>query len=1087
MTHALVVDDKPENLYLLRALLQGHGYSVDQARHGAEALTLARQTPPDLVISDLLMPVMDGYTLLRHWKADARLRAIPFVVYTATYTEPKDERLALDLGADAFIVKPAEPEPFMARIQEVLAQKQRGALPPAQTPHAGETILLQEYNATLVRKLEKKALQLEEANQRLQKDMAARQVAEAALREALDIQSFVIEGTGTALWDWDLATNQVRYSREWKRMLGYVEDEVANHLGEWKRLTHPDDVEPTLAKVAPFLQQPAGVFEAEFRMRHKSGQYRWILSRATAKLNAEGKPVRLLGLNTDITERKQAEDQLQERERRLSTLISNLPGAVFRVRNDHDYTAEYISDQIAALTGYPADDFRDNRRNFGELMHPDDRDRVWNETQKALGEHCPYEVTYRFIDAHGREKWNWERGRGAFDANGELQAVEGFVQDITERKQAEQVLQDSEERFRATFEQAAVGIAQVAPDGRWLQVNRKLCDIVGYSREELLQRTFQDITYPEDLDTDLAFVRQMLTGEIQTYGMEKRYVRKDGSLIWIYLTVGLVWQSTGEPKYFISVVEDISARKQAEADKLRLEQLLVQAQKMEAIGQLTAGIAHDFNNILASVLGYSSLALDQYVPDKSSKLADYLREVQNAGNRARELIASLLAFSRSGSSDRRRVLVGPLVKEVMKTLEPAIRSSIALTANIEAADAHVLADPVQLYQVIMNLVINARDALGEHGRITVNVRRSHIANGHCAGCHADFGGDFVELVVSDTGPGIPAAALPHIFEPFFTTKATGKGSGLGLSVVHGVVHDCGGHVWVESTPNQGTVMRIVLPEAGTAEAAIATPLAAPAPAQPADGRHILVVDDDAAVAELIGETLQARGYRVTVYTDSREAFNHFAAAPAELDALVSDQTMPGLTGVELAKAVRALQPELPIILCTGYSATLDSELATDLGVRLFYKPAPFEGLIPVLTELFAVHPGAGKPAHVLLVDDDDSVVILITRILEQLHYQVTGAADAKTALATLTANPREYDVLVTDIGLPDRSGLELARAARQLRPDLPIILTTGALRPGEAETAQGLGIQDIVLKPNTVRELGAILDRLVREARRPRG
>lgn len=315
MKRVLIVDDGPENLYLLRALLEGSGYEVDEARHGAEALTKARQTPPALIISDLLMPVMDGYTLLRQWKADARLREIPFVVYTATYTEPKDERLALDLGADAFILKPAEPEPFMIRLREVLERKRRGALSPSHMPQADETVLLKEYSAVLVQKLEEKIQQLGQTSRALEEDNARRQQVEAALRE-------------------------------------------------------------------------------------------------------------------------------------------------------------------------------------------------------------------------------------------------------------------SEERFRATFEQAAVGIAQVAPDGRWLQVNRKLCDIVGYSRAELLQCTFQDITHPADLDADLDYVRRMLAGEIQTYGMEKRYLRKDGTLIWIHLTVGLVRHPSGEPKYFISVVEDATERKQAQEALEQSEQRL---------------------------------------------------------------------------------------------------------------------------------------------------------------------------------------------------------------------------------------------------------------------------------------------------------------------------------------------------------------------------------------------------------------------------------------------------------------------------------------------------------------------------------
>ncbi len=1038
-----------------------------------------------------------------------------------------------------------------------------------------------------------------------------------ALQQSEARLKLATEAGGVGLWDWDLRANTVYFSPEYKRQLGYADDELPNRFEEWERRLHPDDRSRTLTTVERYIAEPWPDFESEFRLRHRDGSYRWIMARAMLQYDAAGKAVRMLGSHIDITARKQAEEALrdseerfratfeqaavgiaqvapdgrwlqvnrklcdivgysqeelsqrsfqditypedldadlafvrrmlageiqtygmekryvrkdrslvwiyltvglvrqptsepkyfiavvediserkraeaalQESQRALATLIRNFPGMIYRCRNDKDWTTDFVSDGVFALTGYSPSDLRTGEVHFGQIIHPDDRELVWNTIQTALREKRPYTLTYRIHTASGPEKWVWEQGQGTYSPSGELVYLEGFVADITDRKRAEMALQQSEQRLRDLIDGLGPNmfVGLTTPDGILLEANRPALAAAGLKLEDVLGNPVEEtywVSYSEESKRRMrAAIERAARGEPSRYDVAIRV--GESQFTDIDFSIHPLRDREGKVAFLVPSAVVITERKRAEAEKLRLEHLLMQSQKMEAIGQLTAGIAHDFNNILASVLGYSSLALEQYVPDTSSKLGEYLREVQTAGNRARELVASLLAFSRTGSANRRRVLVGPLVKEVMKTLAAAIRSSIELTTNIEASDAHVVADPVQLYQVIMNLVINARDALGEHGRIAVGVRRSHLAGGHCAGCHADLGGDFVELTVSDTGRGIPADVLPHIFEPFFTTNATGKGSGVGLSVVHGVVHDCGGHVLVESTPGQGTIMRIVLPEAVAAEATAATPLAGPAPVQPVDGRHILVVDDDAALGQLIGETLQARGYLVTIYTDSRAALDRFAAAPAQFDALISDQTMPGLTGVELAKAVRALQPELPIILCTGYSATLDPELATQLGVRLFYKPAPFEGLIPILAELFAAHPGAGKPARILLVDDDASVLILMTRILERLNYKISGVSDAETALATLTANPREYDVLVTDIGLPGRSGLELARAARHVRPDLPVILTTGALRPGEVETARGLGIQDIVLKPNTVRELGTTLDRLVRKARRAR-
>ncbi|MBN8644547.1 MAG: PAS domain S-box protein [Planctomycetes bacterium] len=439
MIRVLIVDDHAKNLYLLRVMLEGNGCEVDEARHGAEALSKARQRPPDLVISDLLMPVMDGYTLLAHWKADERLRSIPFVVYTATYTEPKDEKLALDLGASAFIVKPAEPEPFMVSIRSVLAAAAQGRLQPTQDPAADLRTRNEEFGEVLVRKVEQKVLQLEAANRELHEGHAEQLRTRAALRVSVDrfraifeqaavgvaqidtdgrwmdvnarlcsfvgysrkellattsqaithpddictelgyvrrslageISSYLVEkryrrGDGVfvwenvnvslvrqdgpregeqgkplffisviedidarkrmearladaaanielmvrasniGLWDWDLTTNKVRFSREWKSQLGYSDDEISDDFSEWERRVHPDDLAPTLARVRAHLADPREPHTVEFRMRHRDGSWRWIYARGEILRDADGRAARFLGCHVDVTERKQA-------------------------------------------------------------------------------------------------------------------------------------------------------------------------------------------------------------------------------------------------------------------------------------------------------------------------------------------------------------------------------------------------------------------------------------------------------------------------------------------------------------------------------------------------------------------------------------------------------------------------------------------------------------------------------------------------------------------------------------------------------------------------------------------------------------
>jgi len=334
----LIVDDHQENLYLLRSLLQGHGCVVEEARHGAEALTKARLAPPTLIVSDLLMPVMDGYTLLRHWKADERLKTIAFVVYTATYTEPKDERLALDLGADAFILKPAEPEAFMERIREVLAKTTSEDCKVVRGPQAEDSELLRDYSKVVVRKLEQKALQLEETNRALQEDIMHRKEAEAranmllseaehaqkqllriveeqrkadaALRENEERLRLALSAANQGFFDLNVQTGETIVSPEYAYMLGYEPAEFHETNAQWRDRLHPDDRELVHRAYQEYIAGQRHQYRVEFRQRAKSGDWKWILclGRLVAR-DENGSPLRMLGTHTDITERKRLEEE----------------------------------------------------------------------------------------------------------------------------------------------------------------------------------------------------------------------------------------------------------------------------------------------------------------------------------------------------------------------------------------------------------------------------------------------------------------------------------------------------------------------------------------------------------------------------------------------------------------------------------------------------------------------------------------------------------------------------------------------------------------------------------------------------------
>ncbi len=532
------------------------------------------------------------------------------------------------------------------------------------------------------------------------------------------------------------------------------------------------------------------------------------------------------------------------------------------------------------------------------------------------------------------EKWVEVVVDPLLDEAGHYQGAVHSVRDVTERKLMEGALRDSEKRFRSTFEQAAVGIAHVSSDGRWLRVNQKLCDIVGHSREELLARTIQEITHPDDLETDLASMRQVLAGQIANYSIEKRYLRKDGSSVPINLTVALVRDEAGQPDHFISVVEDISARVRAEEEKEKLRANLQQAQKMEAVGRLAGGVAHDFNNLLSIILSNSSFALETIAPGGSGR--EDIEGIQAAGVRAATLTRQLLSFSRQQVLQPRLLDLNGLIRDLTRMLARFLGEHIVIALELAPTLGLVRADPGQLEQVILNLALNARDAMPGGGKLLIETANVEL-DGDYQGRHAaGTTGPFVRLSVSDTGSGMDPETKARAFEPFFTTKEMGQGTGLGLASVYGIVKQSGGFIWVYSEPGHGTTFKIDLPRESPAEPPW-TPGAGPGRLRGGD-ESVLVVEDGAEVRGAAVRSLRGLGYRV-VEADGLESARHVAAEEPCLHLLVTDVVMPGGSGREVARAVKAAHPGVKVIYMSGYtdSAALQNGVLGQ-GVTFLQKP-----------------------------------------------------------------------------------------------------------------------------------------------------
>lgn len=690
----------------------------------------------------------------------------------------------------------------------------------------------------------------------------------------------------------------------------------------------------------------------EYMVQTGSGERRLIAWHNTALKDENGQIIGALSAGEDVTALRMMQSEILESRAKYQSLVENIPGAVFRCEINYPWRVEHMSAAVADLCGIQSSHFLDREMSYGKLIHPDDLDQVARAVNHGVNQRQSYQVTYRLLHADGTYRWMLELGRAIHDANSEPQWLDGVILDITAQKEAELALQASEAKYRLLLESIPLVVWQKDRDNVYAACNTAFARARKLSPDQIVGKTDFDI-YPHELaEQHRSNDSRMLTGG-QSEQYETSWVNCGEARDMLVHKIPLR-NSDGEITGTLGVAEDITEYKYMQAERERLRAQLQQAQKMEALGQLTGGIAHDFNNILASVLGFSKLALRRHVPDPNSELADYLREIIAAGERARELVAKMLIFGRSRSAPIMHSLAPlALVSEVVKMLTATIPSSILIETRFEENLPDIAFDPVAFQQVLVNLVINARDAMGDKGKITITLCLRQMDEMECSACRQLFSGSYVELCVTDDGQGIAPDVLPRIFEPFFTTKDVGKGTGMGLSVVHGLVSRASGHFRVASSPGN-TQFRVFLPVAVAEQPDFS--VSPEADASPANlstlTGHVLVVDDDSSIRHFLSAALTDAGWEVSAFDSSLLALAAFQDAPDRFDAVITDQTMPGLTGIELVAALHRQRPDLPVILCSGYSESLSDDAAMNSGAQRFmHKPVDIDALLLALAEL----------------------------------------------------------------------------------------------------------------------------------------
>lgn len=485
----------------------------------------------------------------------------------------------------------------------------------------------------------------------------------------------------------------------------------------------------------------------------------------------------------------------------------------------------------------------------------------------------------------------------------------------------------AERRFRVTFEEAPVGIGHIRPDGRFILVNAKLCEILGYSRPEMLEMSYFELVDPAEVDLARQRAARLLSGELPLLVFERAFRNRGGARVWVRTHVSLATKPDGTADYCLLVLEDIRQRKE-------LEDRLQQTSKMEAVGRLAGGVAHDFNNLLAVILGFTEMAQVQLAKGGNPEAS--LMQVKRGADRAAELTRQLLMFSRRQVVDLQLNDLNAEVEVSCSLLPPLVGPAIDVRFEGAAGLPRILADRSQISQIVVNLATNARDAMPRGGTVWVRTRQE---------------GRRVVLEVEDEGAGIPADVLPHIFEPFYTTKSRGRGTGLGLATVYTIVQQMAGEIEVRSGDERGTCFRVSV-EAQEA--------AGPSGAPPGPGRPmaVLLAEDDPAVRNLTATSLTGAGHRVTAAESGEAALLLFQ--PDSFDLLVTDVRMPGMSGVELATRVREREPALPVVFVSGFS---DAVQPSELPGPFLQKPFSTSRLLAVMSEVTIGRKAASSPPH----------------------------------------------------------------------------------------------------------------------------
>ncbi len=740
-------------------------------------------------------------------------------------------------------------------------------------------------------------------------------------------------------WDWNIITNELTWTDEICRIFGLNPQTFSSTYSAFLDAVHPDDRQLVEDAVNAALTNPDAVYHIQHRVVRPDGSVRLVEEIGDVMRDDTGNPIRMIGTVQDITERHKMETALRQSEERYRNLIDNSPLGVVILQQKQII---YANPTLANILGYTVEELQG--KPILNFVHPD-----YAETAKMrLGRLMQGENA--LVNAQ-EEKMVRKDGSnvdvlilGQSVIYEGKPAIQGYIYDITENKQMRQLLKESEERYRKLIEFLPQAVV-VHINGKIKYVNPAGLTFIGAETpEEVLDLNLLDFVHPDDREIIASRLQKLIVDKQATPIVEIRIIRLDGNIIYT--------ETSGHPITYmgkdagLSIITNITERKQ-------LETQLRQSQKMEAIGRLAGGVAHDFNNLLTAIMGYTAL-LEQQIPTEGAAAHD-LHEIKKATNRAADLVRQLLAFSRQQIVQPRLWCLNDSINNIKKMLQRLIGEDIELLTFLPESLGYVKIDPGHVEQIIMNLAINARDAMPSGGKLTVETANVYLNEDYSRRHPEVVPGEYVLLAISDTGIGISPKALEHIFEPFFTTKEVGKGTGLGLATVHGIVKQNKGHIWVHSDVSHGTTFKVYFPRVHTPDESDYARQVAPSKLPSMRGTEtILLVEDETAVRELTYKLLTELGYTVLLAANASEALAQIAAANPPPALLLTDVVIKGkMNGRSLADAVQDISPDMRVLYMSGYTDNvIVHHHILDAGLNFIQKPfSPIELARAVRTAL----------------------------------------------------------------------------------------------------------------------------------------